>query len=395
MYSLFWLLLPVAAASGWFAARKALQPKPIKRTFASDYFQGLNYLVNDQPDKAIEVLSRMVETDADTVDTHITLGSLFRRRGEVDRAIRLHQAVVSKPGVDDEHRAHAMLELARDYVRAGLLDRAEALLLDLTEHPVRGEAALRVLLSLLQIEKEWEKAIDVAHKLRARTGENLNQVVAHYHCELAEVAHARHDTERRAHHLAQALESDPRCVRASMLESRAAADEGDVIAAIRALRRVAEQDAQFVGDTLEPLTHLYFRSGQRAEFENYLDDLVRRHGDVRAALALSQLIEAQRGSHDAGLYLATLLMQTPSLRALRRLVELTLRDEAGAELKDPLRVIHGVLERHLEKQPLYRCQQCGFRGRALHWLCPGCKSWSTVKPLSAGTGETALVPSVS
>ena len=392
MYSLLWLLLPVAAASGWYAAYKTMQPKPVKRALTADYFQGLNYLINDQPDKAIEVLSRMIESDNETVDTHITLGSLFRRRGEADRAIRLHQAVVNKLGVGDDHRAHAMLELSHDYVRAGLLDRAEALLQELVDHPLRGEAALRLLLSVLQIEKEWEKAIEVAHKLQERSGDNLQPIIAHYHCELAEQAHARHDTPRRSRHLEQALEADSRCVRASLLESRAAADAGELTDAIRALQRVANQDAAFISETLEPLTHLYFRTGQRAELVNYLEEVLRTYADVSAALKLSQVMEEQRGSHDAGLYIASLLTKIPSLRALHRLVDLTLRDDASAEVKDPLRVINGVLESYLEKQALYRCQHCGFRGRALHWLCPGCKNWNTVKPLLGTAGEVNGVP---
>src|SRR3972149_1945846 len=184
---LLWLLLPLAAASGWFVARLE-QKRRVQKSLdlPSAYFTGLNFLLNEQPDKAIEVFIRVLEVNSDTVETHLALGNLFRRRGEVERAIRIHQNLIARPTLDKEQRSHALMELGQDYFKAGLFDRAENLFLELAEIQAHSEQALKLLLHIYQQEKEWEKAIDVTRKLAPITGKIMDENIAHFYCELAD-----------------------------------------------------------------------------------------------------------------------------------------------------------------------------------------------------------------
>jgi hypothetical protein len=166
------LLLPVAVYFGWWLAR-AIERRSSgkrKRLFSDQYFQGLNYLLNEQPDKAIQVFLELAEVNQETVETHMALGNLFRRRGEVDRAIRFHQNIIAKHGLQPEQRTQALLELGEDYMRAGLLDRAERLFSELIETDAHTPSALRSLLDIYQQEKDWDKALEQAQRLEQVTG---------------------------------------------------------------------------------------------------------------------------------------------------------------------------------------------------------------------------------
>ncbi|MDE2315234.1 MAG: tetratricopeptide repeat protein, partial [Xanthomonadaceae bacterium] len=173
-----WYALPplavLAFALGWWASRRASARRSgaAVNELSSDYFRGLNYLLNEEQDKAIEVFLKLAEYNRDTVETHLALGNLFRRRGEVDRAIRLHQHLVSRPNLSEPAKTVALLELGEDYMRAGLLDRAEALFDDLVAMDAHAPSALRHLIAIYQHERDWNKAIEHARRLEAMTGEN-------------------------------------------------------------------------------------------------------------------------------------------------------------------------------------------------------------------------------
>ena len=191
MPELLWLLLPVAALSGWIAARRSAPSAAPQKPLPSQYFQGINYLLNEQPDKAIEVFTRLVEVDSDTVETHLALGSLFRRRGEVDRASRIHQNLIARPTLSRDQRAYAMLELGEDFMRAGLLDRAEHLFEQVAEVDTYVVPALRQLLTVYQQEKEWDRAISAALRLEASGAKSMRPLVAQFYCEQAEIGRER------------------------------------------------------------------------------------------------------------------------------------------------------------------------------------------------------------
>ena len=207
--------------------------------------KGLNFLLNEQPDKAIEVFTHVLEVNSETVETHLALGNLFRRRGEVERAIRIHQNLIARPTLDKEQRSHALLELGQDYLKAGLFDRAENLFLELAEIRLHSEQALRLLLRIYQQEKEWDKAISSARKLARFSGENMNNVVAHYNCELAELAYANKDYSAARAFVREALSSDRKCVRANILLGDIEAEGNRHRDAIKAWKHIEEQGCPF------------------------------------------------------------------------------------------------------------------------------------------------------
>jgi len=230
----FWLLLPIAAASGWWAAQYSHAKKHAtsKAVLNSAYGRGLNYLLNEEPDKATEVLIQLVEVDPDTIELHLALGSLFRRRGEIDRAIRVHQNVVARSMLSHSLRAQATLELGRDFLKAGLLDRAEQLFCQLLERGECETEARQHLVEVYQQEKEWEKAIAVARHLVQLDADGWAPRLAQYCCELAEDALEQGETAVALQRAGEALSEDPGCVRATLVKGRLLMDEGQYQAAL-------------------------------------------------------------------------------------------------------------------------------------------------------------------
>ncbi len=388
MLELLWLLLPVAAASGWLMARRGAprsSAAPLAG-FSSDYFKGLNYLLNEQPDKAIEVFIRLVEVDNDTVETHMALGSLFRRRGEVDRAIRLHQNLIARPTLDTEQRAQALLELGFDYMRAGLLDRAESLFQELVGNDVHTRPALTQLVDIYQQEKDWNKAIEVMRRLGSISGQCMEPVIAQYYCECAEQARAKTDNDAAKNMLDLALRTDPSCVRASLIEGTMAMADGDYMAAIDAYRRVEKQDARFLSEIIEPLHESYRRLKKPKAMLEFLTDLVKRHHDVSSALVLTELVREQHGEQAAANVLITQLQQHPSLRGLQRFIQLIIAAETGASA-GKFAELGDLIARLQENKAAYQCGRCGFTGRILYWQCPSCKTWNSVTPIQSADGR--------
>ncbi len=388
MPDLLWLLLPVAAASGWWMARRggARRQEGSSSEFTSDYLKGLNYLLNEQTDKAIEVFIHMLEVNSDTVETHLALGSLFRRRGEVDRAIRIHQNLIARPTLSREQRAQALLELAEDYMRAGLLDRAENLFLELIEMNLYGTVALWSLIDIYQQEKDWDKAIAVAQRLESETGKSMAPTIAQYYCELAAQAWSRRERERAMQMTRRALASDWRCVRASILEAELFAAEGDDRNALGAYRRVQEQDLEFVPEVIDAMVACYSRLGRADQLIDVLQGLVREYPAVKPTLALAESLRSRQGEHDALEFIVASQRQHPSLPGLNWLLKQEL--EQGGEDEDVLRMLSDLTEHLVGEMPGYHCRQCGFQGKSLHWQCPSCKSWNTVKPISGIDAES-------
>jgi lipopolysaccharide assembly protein B len=386
--ALFWLLLPVAAASGWYLARRGSERSSGQRVsqLSSNYFRGLNYLLNEQPDKAIEVFLEIAELDSGAVETQLALGNLFRRRGEVDRAIRLHQNLIARPALSAEQKTTALLELGEDYMRAGLLDRAENLLSDLVAINAHAPQALRHLIAIYQQERDWPKAIEHARRLQKASGEKLGEMIAQFHCELAEQSRAAGNTEGARRHLDNAVANDAKCVRACIIEGRLDLENGDPLRAIEAFSRVPEFDADYVPEVLAPVIECHEQLGDSAGARQWLEGLVRSHQGISAVLALYRMIEAAEGRPRAVSFLTEQLRARPSVRGLAALIETSL-DGASPEARDSLEILRDLSAKLLAGKPMYRCHRCGFGARAHHWQCPSCKTWNSVKPIQGVAAE--------
>ncbi|MCW8827744.1 MAG: lipopolysaccharide assembly protein LapB [Gammaproteobacteria bacterium] len=387
---LLFLLLPVAALSGWYIGRrKAVRSRKYKEGCAplsSDYFQGLNYLLNEQQDEALEVFIRMSEQDNETVDIQFALASLFLRRGEVDRAIRIHQNLIARPMLSHPQRKRALYELGRDYMRAGLLDRAESLFLELTDDTLYAEQGRRQLLDIYQQEKEWDKAIAVAQRLKNKNDQTLSPVIAHFYCEQAEEAINAGEYSAAQRLLKRAVGEDRNSVRATLLEARIAERHGQLKQAIRIYQRVESQDADYLPMVIGPLKHCYEQLGTINEYRQYLYNLSKKEASISLVIALARLLQGQGKEHLAIEKLLEHLQQRPSLRALDYLLELrTSHHHQGQEID--LNVLHEVTHELLAAKPVCQCSHCGFTARTLHWQCPSCKHWGTLKPIHGIEGE--------
>lgn len=346
----------------------------------SAYFQGLNYLLNEQPDKAIEVFVRVLEVNTETAETHLALGNLFRRRGEVERAIRIHQNLIARPSLDKTQRGQALLELGQDYLKAGLYDRAENLFIELKDDQQHKESALQLLLDIYQKEKEWQKAVEASRSLDRLSGKNHSEVIAHYYCEMAEDAMAAGDFSATDKFIKQALSANPSSVRASLLQGKSEARKGNDKEALKSWKRVEHQGFRFIGEVTRPIADAYRRMGDMGGMYRYFSDLTKRHSNVSIMLVFADIVRERDGIKAAEHFVIDWLRRHPTVHGLNRLIELNLL-KAGDEDKTDLLLLKSIIGELCERQTGYKCQHCGFRGRALHWLCPGCNQWSTFVPV--------------
>jgi len=380
-------LLPVAAISGWYAGRRGGAAQTGRRVsrLSKTYFRGLNYLLNEQPDKAIELFLQLAEADKDTVETQFSLGYLFRRRGEVDRAIRLHQNLIARPGLNEEQKKYAMLELGEDYMRSGLLDRAETLFTDLVQADVSVPQALRHLISIYQAERDWDKAILHARSFESATGEPMGAMIAQFHCELAEQSRLQGDFDAARARIAEAYVADPQSTRAGILEGQIELAANNDAAAIRAFERVARQDVDYLPEVIKPLLGAYQRGHDTSRARAFLAEMIERYQGFAPILALSRILHEEEGVEVARTFLSRQVRQRPSVRGQAALIELSLDnpDEAIATLV----TLKQINDQLLVRSPAYRCGRCGFGARAHHWQCPSCKNWGTIKPQYNLLGE--------
>lgn len=382
--NIYWLgaLLVLAAAFGWLLARvggNSSNGRGRSRSFNPDYFRGLNFLLNEQPDKAIEVFVRMVEVDSDTVETHFALGSLFRRRGEVDRAIRIHQNLIARPTLTKLHRAHALYELGEDYMKAGLFDRAESLFLELAHDRPYMEIALRNLVVIYEQQKDWEQAISTARELQAASGISRHEQIAQYYCELASAAIERGETRLPIKHLKRAQGFDRNSVRVALLQASLAEQERDLQGAIRHYRRALQLDPEFALEVLPALARLAQQTNGQADLQDYLETLRRRNPLAATQIALAAIINPGIQGAAVQACVDEFIRTSNDLRGLYELLELL--DDSGRGWRNMARdQVVAVLRRLLESGPRYKCRECGFSAKALYWQCPSCKTWNSTHP---------------
>ena len=376
----WWLLvLPLFFGLGWAAARIDLrQLLSESRALPRSYFRGLNFLLNEQPDKAIEAFIEVVKVDPETIELHFALGSLFRRRGEVERAIRMHQNLVERPGLAAEQKLAALFELAQDYFKAGLLDRAEEMFLKL-EATSYAEQALRFLLEIYEQEKEWNKAIGIAGKLETVTGRSHQKEIANFYCELAtsEMMHSRPDAARP--YLAEALSHHRQCVRANMLLGDLEFSAKQPESAIEAWKRIESQNPQYLALVAERIYNAYKRRGKLEEGVNLLRGYLAKYPSLDLLNVVFQGMLESQGNEQAYQLARDELRRMPTLLGLDKLLEAQLL-EAPLERRRDLELVKELVNEHTRSLTMYRCDNCGFRARQYYWHCPACAAWETYSP---------------
>jgi len=378
-----WLLSTfIAVIIAWYIGYRMRLEKIItqKSNLPRDYLMGLNFLLNEEPDKAVDIFIKMLEVDSQVVETHLAVGKLFRRRGEVDRAIRIHQNLIARPQLDKTYHEQSLFELGQDYLSAGMLDRAERIFLELVVLKEYIIPALRALLDIYQQEKAWENAIRTAEKLEAATRKKMRMVIAHYYCELAEITYAKGQVDKSSKYANEALDIDAKCVRASLLQAKFAMTKNDFKSALRSLKRVKNQNPEYLSESIDALASCYEALNEEKELVTYLMELLDEYPRVPVVLILSERIRQWKGDKIAAKFVADYVRRYPSLAGINLFINLYISNAEGRAREDLL-ILQGLMQKLLADKPNYQCVSCGFSGNTLHWLCPGCKQWDSIKPL--------------
>jgi lipopolysaccharide biosynthesis regulator YciM len=388
-FELWWIFgFALFFGLGWLAARVDIkQLLSESRRLPRSYFKGLNFLLNEQPDKAIEAFIEVVKVDPETVELHFALGSLFRRRGETERAIRMHQNLLERPDLLAEQRLQAMIELGQDYLKAGLLDRAEAVFAKLKDSPHRIEA-FKFLLEIYQQEKDWIKAIEAARELERNSGESAQKEIANYYCELAvsDATHSRPDAAKR--HLEEALALHRKCVRANLILGDLAAAAGDHAGAIDAWKRIEQQNPAYLALVAQRLLESHRALGRSDEGLTLLRGYLASFPSLDLLdVAFQSALDAE-GPEAAYKLVKEELRRNQTLLGVDKLLEAQAM-VAPAERRNDLELVRNLIQSHTRRLARYRCDNCGFKARQFYWHCPACGGWETYPPKRSEEFELA------
>lgn len=383
MIELLWLLLPVAAASGWIAAKSHYCKVRNERepfNCGPDYYKGLNYLLNEQPDKAIEVFTNMLNIDSETVETHIALGNLFRKRGEVDRSIRIHQNLIARSNISQTERDQALFELGQDYLKAGLYDRAESLFKELVESESLNIAALKQLIIIFEKEKDWQNAIQFSQQLQALDYQEINSTIAQYYCELVEISLSEGKQQEAINYLNQARQIDPNCVRAAILMGNHELENGHYQNAISSYQKVKDNFPEYFPEVLKSLRTSYEQLNDEQTLIAQLKDFLDQNYNNTVLLEVSDIIRHKENEHIASAFMIENLCKHPSLQGLEMLISFK-NNHQETFTEDSVIVIKELIAKIIKNKPTYQCMECGFNSKKLYWQCPRCNSWSSIKPI--------------
>ncbi len=388
MLELLFLLLPVAAVYGWYMGRRSTQQHNQQNAnrLSREYVTGVNFLLSDQQDKAVDLFLGMLEKDSTTVEAHLTLGDLFRSRGEIERAIRIHQTLMESTSLTFEQRSLTIQQLGRDYMAAGLYDRAEDMFTQLVAEDDFCLMALEQLLIIYQATSDWLNAIDVADKLSKR-GKKYQTEIAHFYCELALQAVSHDNFYKATHLLKKAALADDHCARVSIMRGRILMAQSKFTEAATLFERVLQQDKEMVSEMLPMLHDCYKKNQQTEAWGHFLRRCVEENTGAVAELMLADLTEDQDGCDMAQLYLHRQLQLHPTMRVFNRFMDYHLRDAEEGRAKESLLLLRDMVGEQIRTKPHYRCHKCGFTAHSLYWHCPSCKVWASVKPIRGLDGQ--------
>jgi len=378
-------LLFLAAALGYFFARfgddeESIDQSAQNGTLNADYIKGLNFLLNEQPDQALEVFLRMVEVDDETLETHFALGGLFRRRGEVDRAIRVHQNIIARPNLSAMHKEHALISLAEDYLGAGLFDRAEKLFQELCGSADYRIRALHKLVRIYEVTHDWEQAIEAYRELE-KIDPNLEEVgqVAHYYCELAEHAVQDRDFVRARRLLKKAGSHQHSTVRARLALADLTREMGDHKQAIKLFCEVMDVEPRLIGEVIPRLAESCRALDDQSLLSDSLNKLRKNEPLASKAIALAAIHDPQIQNETALQCLWEYIADDPILVNLVEIDELG-QGDTQARQQTVARVRKG-LAALISATHRYQCSECGYVTSQLLWQCPSCHCWETVVPV--------------
>jgi lipopolysaccharide biosynthesis regulator YciM len=357
---------------------------------SADYLRGLNLVLSRRTDEALELFVQMAKVDDETLETHFALGHLFRRQGEFERAIRVHENLLARPSLSEAQRHQAAFSLAEDYLGAGLFDRAEQLFSELRDSSTLAAAALEKLVGIYEREQDWHKAIEALRKLEMLRGNKSNQV-AQYYCELAEKARAAGDRELAREYLRNSVRSESGALRGALIRAMLAQEDRDYSQAIALYEQVISTNHHFITEVLPPLLECYRSMDRVSEFDAYLGTLIERDDSLHRNLAYAAIIANLGGATPAlSRLVERFVFEHPVLANLVNVSELK---TMPAQQRGPAieRIANGLRTIALANAR-YRCSNCGYSTQRFIWHCPSCKLWETIRPITNVPLETVLTP---
>lgn len=392
-----WIFLSALAffGMGWLVARIDIkQLLSESRALPQSYFKGLNFLMTEQQDKAIEAFIEVTRQQPEAVELQFALGSLFRKRGEVDRAIRIHQNLSERADLPAEQRTAALLDLALDYQKAGLLDHAERILCDLSAKSVGSKKQQLQTLTLLEEifvqERDWQKAIEVARRMpsadNAATG--VAREIANYYCESALHAHQLNRYDEADAHLNAALAANEKCVRANLMKGEWLAAAGQHENAIEVWRRIEQQNPDYLGLMADQILVSFEVIGKTEQGLSELRALQQHYPALDLFNAIFQATMKSEGAQAAYQLVKEDLRRNPTLVGLDRLLEAEFIS-APADRKPDLKVLKDLVHSHSSRLAVYLCGNCGFKAKQFYWQCPACAGWETFLPRRTAEYETS------
>ncbi|NNF50065.1 MAG: lipopolysaccharide assembly protein LapB [Woeseiaceae bacterium] len=384
---LFLLLAAAGWAMGRFGERDEADSTP---PINIDYLKGLNFLLNEQTDQALEHFLNIVRVDDKTIETHFALGNLFRRRGEVDRAIRIHQNIIARPDLATEQRDQALYSLAKDYLSAGLLDRAEKICARLAQGSRYQVQALEALCRIYEQEQEWQKAIDAGKQLEVLGGRSLELQIAHYYCELAEAAAAAGDYPAARQYVKHAQTGRPRTLRGALTRAHIARDSDDSKTALRLYHRIIDENTWLIAEALPEIVAIYTREDAVPALEKALQSLLEKNPDMSSLVAYTAIVNDIGGIPAIDRCVEQYMLNEPTLGEFVDLQSLS----EGGEGESAFDRVRGALGKLATATPRYQCQECGFSSQRLLWQCPSCRDWETQRPASRVQFDTVLQHSI-
>ncbi|MCT8823101.1 lipopolysaccharide assembly protein LapB [Glaesserella parasuis] len=394
MLELLFLLLPIAALYGWYMGQRSAKKDQdaINNKFSRDYVTGLNFLLSNQQEKAVDLFLSMLQkqesenqiSTESQFEAEITLGNLFRSRGEVDRALRIHQGIENSPHYSFEQKLLAKQQLAKDFMAAGFYDRAENYYITLLDEPEFAVNSLSQLAVIYHKTREWKKAINVAEK-RLRIEPEMDKIpLSHYYCEYAQAV--RSDDEKAfLTALQKALSYVPHCARASILLGDFFFEKQEMRTALRYFEAVLEQEPNYISEVLHKIKQCYIALNERNNFELFLIKANQIKHNSSVDLALAEFIEQKDGVEAAQSRLYQQVRQFPSLMTFHRFIYYQVNEAEEGRGKESLVLLHKMVGDRIKQGFQYRCIHCGYQSYRLSWHCPSCRTWESIKPMQSIT----------
>lgn len=373
------ILLPVFFAMGWFAAR--IDMKTVlkqAKTIPTGFYKSLDALVDRNTGRAVRELAEVVDQQPQSYDLNLTLGKLYRQRGENDKAINMHQALLESPDTVNDKRERVLFELAQNYQSAGLVDRAEQIFLGLQDSGNMASEARHHLLSIYQQDRDWEKAIEMA-QLLSHNEQTYQFEIAQFHCELAQAALFKSQFDVAHYHVQKALEANKKCARANMILGDLESKQGHFSAAIEAYGAIEQQNHAYLSMVGEKMYEAYAAKNQQEAGLNQLIGYMKTFPDLDLINVIYEKALLLKGESEAAQIAVEMVRQKPDLSGVYRLLGMKLSN-MPTEWKSDADMMRAVIGRQLQKSVMYRCRNCHFKSQAFFWHCPACNKWETFTP---------------